>query len=136
LYSNQAIVSTWPQKSWKEFLHQRIRWASKADSYDEPVIFSVLLGVWLVNALLLIGMVAVFFDQRLLLPLLLLLGIKTFSEIIFLLPVTRFFKREPLLIYFPFLQPFHLLYIVIAGWLGKFGSYEWKNRVISASSDR
>jgi len=136
LYSNQAIVSTWPQKSWKEFLHQRIRWASKADSYNEPVIFSVLLGVWLVNALLLIGMIAVFFDQRLLLPLLLFLGIKTFSEIIFLLPVTRFFKRKPLLIYFPFLQPLHLLYIVIAGWLGKFGSYEWKNRVISASSVR
>jgi len=52
LFSDQAIVSTRPQMSWKDFLHQRIRWASKADSYGEPVIFSVLLGVWLVNALL------------------------------------------------------------------------------------
>lgn len=136
LLSDQAIVSTRPQMSWKDFLHQRIRWASKADSYGEPVIFSVLLGVWLVNALLLIGMIAVFFDQRLLLPWLVLLGIKTFSELIFLLPVTQFFKRESLLIHFPYLQPLHLLYIVVAGWLGKFGSYQWKNRTISVSLKR
>jgi hypothetical protein len=31
---------------------------------------------------------------------------------------------------FPFLQPFHILYIVIAGWLGKFGSYRWKERKV------
>jgi cellulose synthase/poly-beta-1,6-N-acetylglucosamine synthase-like glycosyltransferase len=135
LFSTEATVSTWPQKSWKDFLQQRIRWASKADSYGEPVIFSVLLGVWLVNALLFIGMIAIFFNQSLLLPWIVLLAIKTLSEVIFLWRVARFFKRESLLLYFPFLQPIHLLYIVVAGWLGKFGSYEWKNRVITTSSN-
>jgi hypothetical protein len=27
-------------------------------------------------------------------------------------------------------QPFHILYTVIAGWLGKFGSYQWKERSV------
>lgn len=134
LFSTQAIVSTWPQKSWKDFLHQRIRWASKADSYGEPVIFSVLLGVWILNALLLLGMIGIFFDQKFLLPWFVLMTMKTIAEVIFLLPVTQFFKRGALLIHFPFLQPLHLMYIVVAGWLGKFGSYQWKNRVITTSS--
>jgi hypothetical protein len=60
--------------------------------------------------------------------------IKTIAELYFLFPVAAFFERKKLLIYFPFLQPLHLVYMVIAGWLGKFGNYEWKNRVIVTSS--
>jgi hypothetical protein len=28
------------------------------------------------------------------------------------------------------MQPFHIMYTVIAGWLGKFGSYKWKGRKV------
>jgi hypothetical protein len=34
------------------------------------------------------------------------------------------------MIYFPLLQPLHIAYTLIAGWLGKFGSYDWKGRKI------
>jgi hypothetical protein len=63
-------------------------------------------------------------------PWLKLMAIKTGAELLFLLPVALFFQRSYLLVFFPLLQPFHILYMVMAGWLGKFGSYEWKNRII------
>jgi len=59
---------------------------------------------------------------------LLLLLIKTVVELIFLYPVAKFFGKQKLLWLFPLMQPFHILYTVVAGWLGKFGSYKWKGR--------
>ncbi|MFZ1451474.1 MAG: glycosyltransferase, partial [Ferruginibacter sp.] len=52
LKSKEAIVQTAPVHSVKEFFNQRIRWASKADKYDDKRIFAVLLLVYLVNLLL------------------------------------------------------------------------------------
>ncbi len=45
-------------------------------------------------------------------------------------PVARFFKEERLLWWFAVMQPFHIAYTVIAGWLGMFGKYTWKGRVV------
>jgi biofilm PGA synthesis N-glycosyltransferase PgaC len=44
--------------------------------------------------------------------------------------VANFFGQQKLMKYFPFLQPLHIGYTIIAGWLGKFGHYEWKGRRI------
>jgi hypothetical protein len=33
--------------------------------------------------------------------------------------------------WFPLMQPFHIVYTVIIGWMGKFGSYHWKDRKIN-----
>ena len=42
LKSVDAIVSTHPMQSWKQFFNQRIRWASKATHYDDKRIFFVM----------------------------------------------------------------------------------------------
>jgi len=55
---------------------------------------------------------------------------KTIIELFFLYPVAKFFNQQKLLWWFPVAQPFHILYTVIAGWLGKFGSYQWKGRKV------
>ena len=49
LKSKDAIVSTQPMKTWKDFFNQRIRWASKAKKYDDKRIIAVLLLVYLFN---------------------------------------------------------------------------------------
>jgi hypothetical protein len=54
--------------------------------------------------------------------------IKTLVEMVFIIPVAKFFNKQDLLILFPFYQPLHIVYTVIAGWLGTFGSFEWKGR--------
>lgn len=47
LKSKEAIVRTEAAANWKAFINQRIRWASKATSYDDKRIFSVLILVYL-----------------------------------------------------------------------------------------
>ncbi len=141
LKSKEVIVQTAPAKTIKDFFNQRIRWASKADKYDDKRIFAVLLLVYLFNVLLLImpviGIIknyqlSIINYQFTLIQLwLFLLIAKTIIELIFLFPVASFFHKKSILLLFPVAQPFHIIYTIIAGWLGKFGSYEWKQRKVS-----
>lgn len=133
LKSEDVIVETQPVNSLREFINQRIRWASKADQYQDKSLFPVLLLVYLVNLMLLIFLVAVIF-----IPLptnyfavltLLMIG-KIFFELYFLYPVSHFFKKQNTLWIFPLLQPLHIVYTVAVGGLGKFGSYQWKGRKV------
>lgn len=132
IFSRDSLVLTEPMDNWGDFFQQRIRWASKAESYKEKKIFGVLLGVWLLNACLAAGMFLALLQQVSYTNWLMLVLMKTIGELYFLTPVARFFQAEALLAYFPFLQPVHIIYTVIAGWLGKFGSYQWKQRKINA----
>jgi cellulose synthase/poly-beta-1,6-N-acetylglucosamine synthase-like glycosyltransferase len=130
LKNRGAIVTTDPVTTWKQFFHQRIRWASKADKYDDKRIFIVLLLVYLLNVFFLAGAVAAFFKTTWLMLVLLLLLAKVLIEFPFVNSVAIFFGQQKLMKYFPFLQPLHIGYTIIAGWLGKFGHYEWKGRRI------
>jgi cellulose synthase/poly-beta-1,6-N-acetylglucosamine synthase-like glycosyltransferase len=128
LKNQQAIISTQAQTSWREFVHQRVRWASKAGQYDDKRIFWVLLLVYTVNLLFVGLLLASLLNYWYLLVLLVLLLAKTIIEYPFVRPVAAFFGQRRLMVYFPALQPFHIVYTVVIGWLGKFGSYRWKGR--------
>jgi len=130
LKNRHAIVTTHPETRWKGFINQRVRWASKADTYDDSRIFWVLLLVYLVNVLFLALLVGAFFNYWWLWLLLLLLVVKTIVEYPFVRSVATFFGQQRLMVYFPLLQPLHIVYTVLVGWLGKFGSYSWKERTI------
>lgn len=130
LKNKMAIVVTEPAHSWKEFFHQRIRWASKASHYNDKRIFWVLLLVYLINAGLLVLGIASLWESTWLFFLVLLLIAKLLIEFPFVNAIAIFYDQQYLMKYFPFMQPLHILYIVVAGWLGKFGSYEWKGRKI------
>jgi cellulose synthase/poly-beta-1,6-N-acetylglucosamine synthase-like glycosyltransferase len=129
-FSPESIVLTNPVEAVGEFFRQRIRWASKADKYDDKRIFWVLLLVYLTNFYLVVLLFAGFFDMKLWMLLLGSLFVKAIVELIFLIPVAAFFKKQNLLIWFPMLQPFHIIYTVVAGWLGKFSNYEWRGREV------
>lgn len=128
LFNTKAIIQTTAMPDWKSFLNQRIRWASKADNYIDKSLFWVLLLVYLYNASLVIMAISAFFVEDSWYQLIWLLVIKTIVELSFMFPVARFFGLTNTLVWFPIMQPFHILYTVIAGWLGKFGSYQWKGR--------
>jgi cellulose synthase/poly-beta-1,6-N-acetylglucosamine synthase-like glycosyltransferase len=131
LKSPQAIVSTPPENRWKGFVNQRVRWASKADRYEDKRIFRVLLLVYIVNALFLVLPVAAFWNVRWLWLLLAGLGVKTILEFPFVYRVAGFFGQRSLMGWFPVMQPFHIVYTVVIGWMGKFGSYRWKDRTVT-----
>lgn len=138
LKSTAAIVRTRPVNSWKAFFNQRIRWASKADKYDDKSILPVLITVYCFNVLMLLLPAIGIFDDTVFTVFhfnfsvidywIFLIVLKTMIELFFLYPVSVFFQRQPLLRWFPLMQPFHIVYTVIAGWLGKFGTYQWKDR--------
>ncbi|HSC54826.1 MAG TPA: glycosyltransferase [Phnomibacter sp.] len=134
LKSSDAIVSTQACESWPAFFQQRIRWASKAAYYDDKRMFMVLLLVYLLNLVFLAGLLAVILFNYPLWPLLCWLVVKTTVEMSFLFPVAHFFKRESWMLVFPLFQPLHIVYTVVAGWLGRFGSYRWKGRTIQKPS--
>lgn len=130
LKSAEAVAATEPQPDMKSFLRQRIRWASKSGRYDDKKLTALLLLVYLFNVSFLILLTGGFWE-----PFFWLMGagmllIKTIAELFFLLPVAFFFNRRKSLLWFPFLQPFHILYIIIAGFLGFFGTYQWKGRKV------
>ncbi len=126
--SKDAIVSTQPMKTWKEFFNQRIRWASKARFYDDKRIFVVLLLVYFFNLSFLVLLVAGFWLPVLWLYLLGLWAAKTIIEFPFVHSVAKYFHHQSLLKYFFLFQPLHIAYTIIAGWLGQFQKYEWKGR--------
>jgi cellulose synthase/poly-beta-1,6-N-acetylglucosamine synthase-like glycosyltransferase len=123
-----AIVRTAPMPDWKAFFNQRIRWASKADKYDDKRIIAVLAMVYLWNAWFLVAGIAALWCPGLWKTWLAFILIKTVVEMWYLYPVARFFQKQSLLWKFPVAQPIHIAYTIIAGWLGKFGSYQWKGR--------
>lgn len=140
LKSAAVIVQTKPVKTITEFINQRIRWASKADKYEDKRMLPVLIVVYFFNLLLLILPIIAFLSN---LKFLIfnfqfstlqfwfwVLLFKMVIEIIFLIPIAKFFNKLPLLFLFPLMQPFHIIYTVIAGWLGKFGRYSWKGRQV------
>ncbi|MBE7172953.1 MAG: glycosyltransferase [Williamsia sp.] len=128
--NKDAIVSTQAAGDWKAFFNQRIRWASKADKYNDKRITAVLVLVYFLNVFCLCFLVAGLWNPRWLLFFLILVLVKTGWEIFFVRAVAAFFNQQSLLIYFPLLQPLHIAYTVAAGFLGKFGRYEWKSRKV------
>ena len=140
LKSAEAIVQTAPMETIKGFINQRIRWASKAEKYNDKRILPVLVLVYFFNVVLLaLPLLAIFCKHKVLIGVssysiidcwLLLLILKTMVEIYYLFPVAKFFNKPLILWWFPLAQPFHILYTIIAGWLGKFGTYQWKDRKV------
>lgn len=130
LFHQEAIVTTEPMHSWRDFLNQRIRWASKADRYDDKSVFRILALVYVTNLALLILLPINLWVAGEIAHWLTLMLIKILVELSFMHHVAKFYKQQDALLFFPLMQPLHLLYTVIAGWLGKFGSYQWKGRTV------
>ncbi|MEI9910003.1 MAG: hypothetical protein WDO71_10205 [Bacteroidota bacterium] len=130
LKSDEAIVSTQPMTTWKAFLHQRIRWASKAKQYDDKRILPVLVLVYFFNLSFLVLLAAGFEDHRYWLCALILWLLKTLVEFPFFRSLSIFFNKQWALKWFFFFQPLHIFYTVISGLFGQFGKYEWKGRKV------
>ena len=128
LKSNDVIVETQSAETIRDFMNQRIRWASKADKYTDKKITGVLLLVYLLNAWIFVLGISSFFFVTAFYIFLISILLKTIVELLFLYPVAKFFGKQNMLWWFVPAQPFHILYTLVAGWLGKFGRYKWKGR--------
>lgn len=131
LRSKDAIVTTEPQPSWRSFLNQRFRWASKAAKYRDKRFFPVLLWVYLFNLSFLSLLIASCICSCYWKWLLALWAAKTLVEWPLFYSAARFFGATHRAVWFFFFQPVHVLYTIISGFFGQMGKYEWKGRRVS-----
>ena len=113
----------------KDFINQRIRWASKSNSYKDFDSIIVALLVFLINLslviLLLLSAFSFFYFECFILFFL----VKLFCDYIFLKPILVFFKKNDLIkLIFP-LQIIYPFYITLITVLSNLFSFNWKGRI-------
>lgn len=128
--SIEAMVYTHAQSSLGSFIQQRKRWASKSTRYKEKRI--VILGIfaWLYNLLFIFNALAGFLNPVFWQLCLFSLLFKMFSEILFMVPISSFFRRKELLWYLPVISVIHIFYLIFIGIAGNSGKYSWKDRMV------
>ena len=130
LKSRKALVYSKTEESLRDLLRQRIRWISKAKFYSDKRISAILVGVYFHNLLLLTTLVLSIANFRFLILFLIAFGIKVSVEFIFLRSAAAFFDQKKIMKWIVPVSFFHILYVLIAGVLGLFKSYEWKGRKV------
>lgn len=128
LKNRNAIVSSQPMHSWKEFFMQRKRWASKTLVYDDYRIIAVLAFVYLLNCLFIAIIIASFINSFYWWYVIGFWIIKTIIELPFAFSVAKFYEEQKLIKFLFLLQPLHIFYTVFIGLSSQFGKYEWKGR--------
>lgn len=126
----QSFVSCAAPSSWKQFWHQRIRYASKGRFYGKRILAG-LLAVYTVNFLIVAELLfSIFISPATGKWLAMGWALKAGFEFWFLLRATGLFKARGLLWAFPVAAVLHPFYVVAFGALGTLGKYEWKKKTV------
>lgn len=129
--SYDAIVETNAPQSIAEFFNQRIRWASKASGYSNPFAIFVAVITFLTSLVILVVGIAATIDYDCFKYFLVLFIIKLAAELIFMLPICSFYRKQSLILYLPVLEIVHPIYIVLTALLSLFNKPKWKGRKIT-----
>jgi len=135
--NEKAFVYTTAKKSIKDFLNQRIRWASKGFLLLNKEAKAVAFIVISANVSLAIGfLLCIMYFLKIAVSVnflkifLILLLMKWFIDFLLLFLASKFFNKKNYLIYFLPHQLFYSTYIFIVAVLSSFGTYEWKGRKV------
>ena len=124
-----VIVFTEPKKNLKEFIHQRIRWASKNKVYDKKILL-VSFTVYITNLLLILGIILALFIPAIFKTIVISMIIKMLIDLPILFGITKFVNQRKMMFYaFPLII-LYPIYVIITGALGIVGNYQWKGRNI------
>lgn len=126
--SKNAIITTETMPTWRAFLNQRIRWASKASHYNDGWLKAVLVLVYLFNLSFLVTILLTVYNFYFVYMAVGMWIVKTVIEWPFIKSLCAFYGKKVTLFSFFLFQPVHILYTVLAGFMGQMGQYEWKGR--------
>lgn len=129
LKNKTAFVFTEAKSTLKEFLHQRARWASKNKGYDLKILM-VSFTVFMVNFLMVLGLIMTIFNIKILNTILILFFIKLLLELPILLGIMHFANRSRLLLSAMPLVFLYPVYIILTGTMGIISTYQWKGRTL------
>lgn len=129
--SFDACVFTKPEKGLGKFVSQRVRWISKSTGFSNFKVTATLYFAYLFNALIIVALCFTFpLSELSWLPLAVVLGTKLFTDFLFNIPITIFFRKWYMLLLLPFTEVFHVLYVLLIGPLSLTGRYRWKDRLV------
>lgn len=122
LKNRNAIAYTTSNASLKQLAEQRKRWVSKSMKYENRYITAILVAAYLFNFSLVVNLFLDFYTG------LILLGVKTLVEGVFLFNVMSFFSKRRYLLLLPLAEVFHIIYVIIIGIWANVTTYQWKER--------
>ncbi len=130
--SREAIVATEPEKRFRDFFWQRIRWAGKSGAYTDRRLQLLLGLVFSLSFFVLFGpLVAAFWGKALWRSYFAVAGLKILGDYLILETGMRYFGRTDLRRSFPVSQLYHLFYVSIIGPLSLLlKKYPWKGRKV------
>jgi cellulose synthase/poly-beta-1,6-N-acetylglucosamine synthase-like glycosyltransferase len=123
--NREAIVGTRPAGSFRAFLRQRARWASKTTGYRDLMAIFTAVSVFLLNVSLLAALLGGFFHPPLFLVFLASILLKTWIDLPLLLGITGFTRQKSLLKWILLFQAAYPLYITSAGLWSFFRKKNW-----------
>ncbi len=128
--NKKSIVETNAPESWKLFLEQRRRWASKWENYSYTHIKVLALLVFGSNLCIVMNFILSTMDNYPLGMFLTILLFKFLLEFLFLQSVLVYFGRKLTIGVFLIVELVYPFYVVFFALLGRTGKYKWKNRAI------
>jgi cellulose synthase/poly-beta-1,6-N-acetylglucosamine synthase-like glycosyltransferase len=125
-YATDAATHVYnnPPQLWRKFLHQRMRYASKGFDYPAKVTVGLIL-YFLMNLLLLIGLVSFPFNLNLFIAGFGLFAIKSIFEFIFMNKAANTLNDKRYLKLFLVAAFLHIPYVIVFGILGQFKHFRW-----------
>jgi cellulose synthase/poly-beta-1,6-N-acetylglucosamine synthase-like glycosyltransferase len=130
VFDREAVIYTKGKESWKEFLEQRIRWASKARGYKDLFTRTMTISVFLINLILFLLLFAGLLKPVFLAFFAGLLGMKMIPDLVILLGITGFAGRRRLMWWFPLFEVVYIPYVIYTGIQSLFSGGTWKGRKI------
>ena len=127
-FDTESVVETNPPLSWKEFLHQRRRWASKWSKHKDKSTGFLAVWIFTFNLLLLLAPIFAYMGKLNFTVLAIVLVIRWIFDWIFLSKIARMLRQPIRLGVFMLTEFLYPIYAVFFGLLANFGSYEWKYR--------
>ena len=132
LKNTEATVFTFAKESVQSFINQRVRWASKTNTYKEFLVTGILMMVFFFCCNIPFSLLlTLIFGKTALYIFIFQCFVKLFCDVALLYPICVFFKRKDLTkVFFPAFWG-HLAYIIVVGILASvLYNYEWKGRYV------
>jgi len=126
---SRAHVFNAPPKTLRQYIHQRLRYASKGFKYPLKVVLALSAYV-LYNAALLWALIAVVVSPSLGAAVLFIFALKVIPEFLFLNKAARIMGERRVLRWFLPAAALHIFYILFFGILGQFNLFRWKEEKI------
>ncbi len=129
--NRKSLVMTEPNRSFKDFENQRLRWASKWKYYKLRHSKIIPVFVLIINVLLLVSFIVSLLQPGWWKLGIGLVSLKLILDFTFLFSVIRFFGKNLPLPEFLLIEVFHIFYVIMFGIRAQKRGYMWKGRYVS-----